>query len=56
MLEGEWQANGVEPELFEAPHDGGEVLGHAVISLAQVPRRGKASIEAVPAPDMQRQS
>ena len=49
MLEGEGQADGVEAQLLQAPHNGGKVLGQAVVALAQIAWRCKPSIEAIPA-------
>ena len=50
VLEGEGQADGVEAQLLQAPHDGVKVLGQAVIALCQVPWTCQACIEAIPAP------
>ena len=49
VLEGEGQADGVEAQLLQAPHNGGKVLGQAVVALAQVARRCQPGIEAIPA-------
>ncbi len=49
VLEGEWQADGIEAQLLQAPHNGCKVLGKAVVAPAQVPWRCQASVEAIPA-------
>ena len=49
VLEREGQADSVEAQLLQAPHNGGKILGQAVIPLAQIARRCQPSIEAIPA-------
>ena len=48
VLEGEGQANGIKAQLLQAPHNGGKVLGEAVVALAQVARRCQPSVESIP--------
>ena len=48
MAEGEGQPDRIEAQLLQAPDNGGKVLRHAVVPLAQVAWRSQSCIEAIP--------